>query len=354
MVAIVEAYQRPDGDRRALDAAEDAATEIRVALTLTRRAADGELDLALDLHRRLPRVWEALVAGRIDRRRAWVLVTGTEHLPDGAARIVIERIIEDASGLTTGQLRARLRRLCIEADPEDAARSLEAAHTERRVVTQSRPDGTVDLLGIGLAPDRAAAAMERLNRIARSLRGPGEGRSMDQLRVDVFCDLLDGTGHHAARAGTVELTVDVATLIGLSENPGTLAGYGPVIADIARRITREQRRATWQYTVRNPATGVTYVGVTRRRPDTDLGRRVRTRYRTCVFPGCRMPAVNCDLDHRDPVADGGPTTEWHLAPLCRHDHCARHTGWTYRRLANGTHEWTSPLGHTYTTRDEPP
>jgi hypothetical protein len=85
---------------------------------------------------------------------------------------VIGRIIERAPGLTTGQLRARLRRLCLEVDPDHAARRLERAVADRRVVTQSHPDGTVELCALGLAPDKAAAATERINRIARGLRGP--------------------------------------------------------------------------------------------------------------------------------------------------------------------------------------
>jgi hypothetical protein len=40
--------------------------------------------------------------------------------------------------------------------------------------------------------------------------------------------------------------------------------------------------------------------------------------------------------------------------LCRHDHRIRHRGWTYRRLPNADHLWTSPLNHTYTTSGTPP
>jgi hypothetical protein len=34
--------------------------------------------------------------------------------------------------------------------------------------------------------------------------------------------------------GTVDITVDLRTLLGLTEEPGELGGWGPVIADIAR------------------------------------------------------------------------------------------------------------------------
>jgi hypothetical protein len=355
MMAIVDTYRSHDGHPGDLEhAADAAATEVRVALCLTRRAADAEVELAYLVHERAPVVWEALLGGRIDRRRARVLIDDTLHLPDGVARAVIDRIIDQAPGLTTGQLRVRLRKLCLEVDPDHAQQQLERAVADRRVVTQPHPDGSVELCAIGLPPHRAAAAMERINRIARSLRGPQETRTIDQLRADVLCDLLTGNPHQAARAGGVELTIDLPTLIGLDRRAGDLAGYGPVIADLARQITAERLDAPWRYTVRDPATGEFYVGVTRRRPDTLVARKVRARYRRCVFPGCRMPAVDCDLDHRTRVADGGATTERDLSPLCRHDHCARHNGWTYRRLPDGTHRWTSPLGHTYTTHDEPP
>ncbi|HUP14858.1 MAG TPA: HNH endonuclease signature motif containing protein, partial [Acidimicrobiia bacterium] len=71
--------------------------------------------------------------------------------------------------------------------------------------------------------------------------------------------------------------------------------------------------------------------------------------------GCRMPAIDCDLDHRRPWADGGPTKTSNLAPLCRHNHNTKHRcGWTYQKLPNGDYLWTSRLGHTYTTSGHPP
>ena len=60
------------------------------------------------------------------------------------------------------------------------------------------------------------------------------------------------------------------------------------------------------------------------RPDTvtpaDLERYVRTRDRTCTFPGCRRRAALCDLDHITPWDDGGTTSAWNLHCLCRRHH----------------------------------
>jgi hypothetical protein len=135
-----------------------------------------------------------------------------------------------------------------------------------------------------------------------------------------------------------------------------LAGFGPVVADIARQVTAEQADAEWRYTISDPDTGQAISnGITRRRPTTGQRRYVQARHPVCVFPGCRMPAVDCDLDHRIPYGEGGPTLTANLAPLCRYDHQIRtNAGWTHRQTPNGRHEWTTKLGHTYATSGTPP
>jgi hypothetical protein len=349
MASVADALVGVDDDPEWAAAA--ASAEVRAALMLTRRSADAEVHFALELRERLPAVAEALTAGEIDVRRAKVMVNGTEHLADHSARAVIEAIIDGAPDLTTGQLTARLRKLCFEVDPDEAKDRYEVAVAQRRVEIRPTEDGTANFYGLELPPDRAAAASRHINSLARRLKTTSDPRTMDQLRADVFLDLLRGVSDEkpAGRRGMVDIHVDLATLVELSERPGELAGFGPVIADIARRIAAEQVDGQWRYTVTDPDTGdVVACNTTRRRPTAAQRRHVEANYQTCVFPGCRMPAVDCDLDHRIPWAQGGPTTVSHLAPGCRYDHGVRHhCDWTYQRLPNGDHRWTSPLGHTY-------
>ena len=333
-----------------------ASTEIGAALRLTRRCAEAELGFAVGLCRRLPGVWETLASGSIDRRRARVLFDGTCHLDEAAARRVVDEVIADAPSLTTGQLAARLRRLCIAADPDSAAHRYEDAVAGRRVVAEASPEGTAHLFGMDLPPDEVAAVTRRIDRLARSLGRGGDDRSMDQRRADVFLDLLagrrqDGTG------GVVDLRVDLDTLARLSEAPGDLGGYGPVVADIARQVADAQARGEWRFTVTDPETGAPLEeGTTRRRPAAAQRRRVLGRDRTCIFPGCRMPAVQCDLDHRIPWSRRRRTCADGLDPLCRFHHVTvRHRiGWVHQPLPSGDHVWTSPLGHRYTTSGVPP
>jgi hypothetical protein len=353
MAAVADSVSQIDDDSRYVT--ESAAAEIRAALNLTRRAADTELSFALDLKQRLPKVHTMLASGRIDVRRARTIDHETCHLPIAAARSVVERVAEAAPELTTGQLATRIRKLCIEADTEEADKRYDQAHDDRKVVAQPTVDGTAHLSGSDLPPDRVAAATQRINKIARSLRGNGEIRTMDQLRADVFLDLLQGTEHTERPRGVVHLTTDLGTLAGLVDHAGDLNGFAPVIADVARQVADQQPDAEWRYTVTDTESGEPlHTGITRRRPTASQRRNVESRSPTCVFPGCRMPAGDCDLDHRTSWAEGGPTTPGNLAPLCRPDHLLKHNGWSIRRCTSGGYQWTSPLGHTYNTWPDPP
>ncbi len=335
---------------------EAATTELRAALRLTRRAAEDHIDFALTVRRRLPRLWHALARGHIDPPRVRVLVEGTSHLDEPTARRVITDIIADAPRLTTGQLAARCRHLCLSIDPDAAHRRHHHTVEQRRVVLEATPNGTAHLHALDLAPERALAAAERIDRIAMSLNRTGDTRSIDQLRADVTLDLLAGR-HTDIDGGIVNIHVDLATLTRLADTPGDLDGYGPVIADIARQVATAHTNAQWRYTITDPTTGLPLDnGTTRRRPTTTQRRRVETRDPHCVFPGCRTPATRCDLDHTTPWAQLRRTTSRGLCPLCRHDHITvrHHLGWTYRPLPGGDYLWTSPLGHTYTTSGLPP
>jgi len=357
MVAVADAEAEVWGDELALDVCDEAAgAEVGTALHLTRRGADIEMGFALDLFRRLPRLAQMLEAGIIDVARAKAIERSTTHLSDAAAQGVVDAVADTAGDLTTGQLRAEIRRLCIEADTNDAKDRYITAVEGRRVVAEATDAGTANLSGLDLAPERVQAAMHRINTIAQGLRGSDETRSMDQLRADVYLDLLNGTNHHTGGRGVVDITVDLATLTGLVDHPGDLGGYGPVIADIARRVAHDQIDAEWRVSVIDPDTGdLVAMGVTGRRPDAAQRRRIETRDRFCVFPGCRISATRSDIDHIIAVQDGGKTTDDNLAPLCRHHHRIKHDHrWTYTRLPNGNYQWTSPTGHTYTTNRAPP
>ena len=357
MAAVHTTMLEFDGyPQRYEDAADSASEEVRAALRLTRRASDIELALALALHRRLPRLAEMLDTGSLDVRRVRAIHAATIHLTDAHAQAVVDEIADIAPDLTTGQLRARIQKLCIDVDPDDAADRYERSVQDRRIVMEATTNGTANLLGLDLPPDVATAIRRFIHDTAMSLHVANESRTMDQLRADVYMDLLQGivpsssSAPGLVAAGGVEIVCDLETLAGLEDHPGDLSGYGPVVADVARRIARGQVDADWRYTMVNDTGQPVHVGTTSRRPTPTQRRRIQARHRTCVFPGCRMPTIVCDIDHAVAVSNGGQTCDCNLAPLCRHDHCIKHeNGWTYEILDDNRIQWTSPLGHIYVT-----
>ena len=219
-----------------------ASAEVRAALTLTRRAADMVVNLAYEFRVRLPAVWAALNEGRIDLAKARVICDQTGHLDVETSRRVADRALERAAAQTTGQLAARLRRLCIAVDPDSAKERYEARLVDRKLVVQATEDGTANLFAFDLPAAEANLAFRRIDRLAKAAKTADDPRTIDQVRADVLLDLLigeDSSRHPRPSGGAVELRVDLTTLAGLDENPADIPGWGPVIADIARQVSRD-------------------------------------------------------------------------------------------------------------------
>lgn len=359
---VVEAYQLDfrEGSYGYRDAQDGAAAEIGASLRLTRRAAQGFTDFSVELYRRYPRVYEALLFGKIDLRRARILVDGTQCVSAAVTHEVIEQLLPEAPRLTIGQLRHRIQKLCIDADPEAARQRYDDFYQERRLVVRATDAGTADLSGMDLNPKDAAEINTWIHREAALLRRRGDKRTVAQLRADIYVDLLQrrhrqGRGGYGNRGGGVHLDTTLDSLAGLRDASGELNRYGPVSDDIARQIAAHQTDTEWTRTLRDPDSGQPIDGgIIRRRPTTAQKRLVHARHRTCVHPGCRMPAANCDIDHRIPWHQRRVTCTGDLAPCCRWHHTIRHTfGWTYDSTKTDC-IFTSPLGHRCTTSGRPP
>jgi hypothetical protein len=326
------------------------------ALGYTRRKADYELSVALGLRLRLPAAQKALESGEIDTTKAALLNTETNHLDVVRAREVVDKILNVAPGLTTGQLKARITRMCMEADPDNARERMEYSLSQRKLVAEPNSEGTAALILSQCSPDDVYAARDHVNKMARHLKTEDESRTVDQLRADISLALLTGQmQREGVRSGSVSVHIDMTTLARLDEKPGDLDGCGPIVAELARKVARDQVKGEWNAIVTDPETGeLLHVVALRRRPSARQLRKIRALHPSCTFLGCRMPAVNCDIDHILDYSNGGRTVVCNHAPLCRRHHMAKHKRrWRYRKVARTEIEWLSPLGHTYRTGKPP-
>jgi Domain of unknown function (DUF222) len=180
-------------DGRPARLCRDAVAQVSLALMLTDHAAADWADLAITLCWRLPETGKALASGAIDLARAKVIAEATAVLGQDAARAVEAQVVPEAGRQTTAQLRVRLRRAVIAADPDAAERRREEAERQARVSLYAGEDGTATLAGAGLPAVQAAAAMARITAIARAAKAAGQGGGLDLHRARVMLGLLLGT-----------------------------------------------------------------------------------------------------------------------------------------------------------------
>jgi len=216
-------------------AARHADDEIAAALTLTRRAADQVLSLAIAL-RRLPLTSRALTAGDIDLPRAMVIADEVTGLGNEHAAAVEQAIINAAAGQTTGQLRAATRRAVLSADPRAARKRKERALQDARVERWDEHGGTAALAGRDLPPASVLAADKNLSALARQLQRAGVPGTLDQLRAQVYLALLTGSPVDSLISATPGPAADMSSNgsprgstgpVGDSPARATSSGFGP-------------------------------------------------------------------------------------------------------------------------------
>jgi hypothetical protein len=429
MMAIAELARRRPAERTPAappgefpaELSEFTGDEIAAALTLSARTADTYLSLALDLALRLPGTARAQRAGVIDHLKARLIAEATRILTDTDARAVEARVLPAAGQQTLSQLRAAVTRAVLAVDPDAATRRREEAQKDPRVRRWQEDAGTAALAGFGLPPADVLEADQRLTARAQSLRDAGLPGSLDDLRARAYLDTLlgrpDPAGSGAASATTaptksepaqrrlavlLNLTAPLTTLLGLGDDPGSMTGFGPLDASLARdlaalaanhpasryclTVTDDDGRPLGHGCARgrppnlSPGSGsasgpspgqppprrpgpftVTInplaqdpCGHRHQEPGYQPSRQLRhliwTRSPACSAPGCRRPAAQCDLDHTVPYDQGGRTCECDLAPLCRHHHrCKQSEGWRLEQPSPGIMRWTTPAGRRYLT-----
>lgn len=340
--------------------------DISTALRLAPATAQSRIDVARTLINSLPSTCSALATGEISAAHANVIARETAQIiRDGAAESTISQLEEGAISYsefhTPGQVANHLRSKIAQIAPEEFEERVERAQSLRRVSCINESDGMSTIIAILPAADAQIVMHSIESFILRQSQQDEEQLAAfrtltaDQKRADaltaicstVLSDLSTTVAAHR-RALTINVTVDLPTLLGLAENPGQLAGYGAIPASVARHLASDSR---WRRFITEPQSGnLLDLGRESYDPSQLLKDFLIARDRTCRFPGCRRSALLSDLDHAQSWESGGATSPENIGALCRRHHRLKtHDGWEITSYPDGSCTWRSPLGKEYFT-----
>jgi len=338
-------------------ATEGLVAELGCLLRVHENTARNLLCVSEMLQHELPVTRARLANGSISYRHAEVIVNNALSLPDTARAAFEAETLTGADDLTVTQLKKRAITVRELSHPESILTRHRNALNARNFAVSPNRDGMA-CLELILTQEDAAAITDRVDTLARSLHNaaaqePVDTRTLGQQRLDVAVDLLltgvTETGLGAGVQGLVNVTVPVLTLMGLSDEPGTLDGFGPIDADTARRVAATAKSFT-RILIHPETSAVLSVGKTRYKVPADLKKWLELRDGTCRFPGCTRQARHSDIDHTHDWQYNGETRWDNLAHLCKRSHRLKtETGWTAVQTPDGTLNWTSPAGKHYAT-----
>jgi hypothetical protein len=357
--------------------------DVSTALRLAPSTAQMRIDIARNLVNNLPNTCSALALGEISSAHATVIARETasainDGLSESAIFDIEARAIAFAEFHTPGQVASHVRSAVAKYSPEEFEETVSKATSLRRVSCYNDPDGMSTVVAILPAADAQIvmnsieAFILRADQISQAEgkgqavgkystltkdQGPTKDQSLtkDMQRADAlssicaqFLSQLDDVVTPHRRPLTINVTVDLPTLLGLAENPGQLAGYGPIPAAVARELASDGR---WKRFITEPQTGnLLDFGRESYEPPQQLKDFLIARDRTCRFPGCRRSALLSDLDHAESWESGGRTSAENIGALCRRHHRLKtHDGWTIESFADGSCIWRSPLGKEFFT-----
>ncbi|WP_307610553.1 HNH endonuclease signature motif containing protein [Pseudarthrobacter sp. W1I19] len=157
----------------------------------------------------------------------------------------------------------------------------------------------------------------------------------------------------------VLVTVPMVALLGLTDEPAHLDGFGPIPASMARKLLANGATSFYRVLV-DPRDGAPLeIGRTNYRLTKAMKKALQVRDGKCTFPGCNNPSLDNEIDHLQAWQDGGNTGISNLAQLCPKHHHLKHNSLWEPTPATKTEPpgWTSPTGRHYKAEQpdrEPP
>jgi hypothetical protein len=385
---VLEARLSADGSEEreqwCMDNWDAVAAEVSAAQNVSLGVASHQLALALALRERLPRVAEAFAAGQLTYRLVNAIVYRTGLIRDPAAAAKVDNEIADAAtdwgSLSVAKLEAAIDYWVDRYDPHALRRVENSARGRHVGIAADRNGSGLSWIEGSLFSHDAAALDKRLDAMARAVCDE-DPRNLELRRADALGALAQGADRLACQCARPTCAVADGTpgavVVNVIAEEKSLCDDASVNLDGAPEPNSGTPRPVDGASTANPAVimgggiipapllaaklaGTATIRLVRHPgdsppesryvPSAALARFVRCRDLTCRFPGCDEPADHCDIDHTIPYP-AGPTQAANLKCLCRKHHLLKtFWAWLDRQLPDGTVNWTSPGGQTYTTQ----
>jgi hypothetical protein len=389
----------PDGDGAA-QARRDRQLrlEVRVARNISDTAAGLDIEAARRLDTDLAPVRDAWSCGAVSFRHVAAFLDRTRLCSPELTAAVLDRIGDRLTTTPSTRIGTVINAALAAIDPAgQASRARHARKHEVGVTQRSLPDGlgqitVIDAVEITRAiidridddADRVLVHSQTCGPCAKEIPaeiGPARAAAFRGIFFGQCSDGIVPVGGHGAtrmpgptsvgprsaaaeaayasgrssrrmsRRGELQVVIDLATLLGLAENPALLAGQ-PVPADLARELATEC--GSLRRIVTDPVDGHLLDYGTRTYLPQPLKEHVAARDGTCRAPGCNQPAARCELDHVDPFPRG-PSSVGNTHMYCKRDHTIKTDGdlEILEHLADGTTTWRTRDGQIGVTPPRP-
>jgi len=305
---------------------------LRYELRLHPREAAQLLGMARQL-RHLPAVDEAFSTGQISHTHVAVITrtarqVGAEHVAASEQALLGVATASDPERL---RVAAQHLRYCV--DPDAAGRDAVKAYEKRELSVAPTIWGMVAITGL-LDPHSGATVLAAMDALTAPPRDD-DPRTSGQRRADALTELcrraLDGGTLPQLNGEKPHLLVTVSyesLTQQLGAEAAQLGWVGPISGADARMLACD---CSVIPAVLNGAGEVLDVGRKTRVWPIAIRRAIELRDRTCQYADCDVPAQHCDIHHKRPWADGGPTSYQGGVLACRNHHTQAHKyGATFR------------------------
>jgi hypothetical protein len=272
----------------------------------------------------LPSTEAAWRAGALSAAQVGAIADAATSDPTAEAELLARAEHDGVRGLRTACARVKA------AACSDQEAQYERIREARSLRSWIDPDGTgrIDIRGPVDITAKVMAALEPFEaELFDDARAAGRRERPDALAFDALDSLVraepsaaDGKASRPCVGAVVR--VDYAALVRGHTLPGELceiSGGGPIPVSVAQRLLDD----SFLKLLLVDGTDVRAVSHPGRTIPARLRSAVEELHPECDVEGCHVTR-HLEIDHNQPIEEGGPTASWNLDRLCGHHHEHKH------------------------------